>query len=206
MRRCEEVIRELQRLQKELEELIWTYGIIRRREYIEKLLTPPRMIPAEFSPPAVVPRGEVAPMPRRKSKPKEPETSPQPTELPAQPTTAPTIPTATEATTATERLVEKPATGKLEIKEATWEEFEKFQAQTRSRERPKSPLRQAFEMAASGKVIRIDGLSPAQVRAVLALISVWNRRFIEAPVQVKYDVRAGVVYLAPAKKPEEKKQ
>jgi hypothetical protein len=30
-----------------LEELIWTYGIIKRREYLEKLLTPPKMISAK---------------------------------------------------------------------------------------------------------------------------------------------------------------
>jgi outer membrane protein assembly factor BamD (BamD/ComL family) len=47
MRRCEEIIAQLQKLQKELEELIWTYGIIKRPEYIKKLLTPPRMVPAE---------------------------------------------------------------------------------------------------------------------------------------------------------------
>jgi hypothetical protein len=46
-RRCEEIIAQLQKLQRELEELIWTYDIIKRREYIEKPLTPPKMIPAE---------------------------------------------------------------------------------------------------------------------------------------------------------------
>ena len=46
-KRCEEIIAQLQRLQRELEELIWTYGIIKKPEYMKKLLTPPRMQPAE---------------------------------------------------------------------------------------------------------------------------------------------------------------
>jgi hypothetical protein len=46
-RRCEELIKKLQQLQSELESLIWTYGIVIKPEYIKKLLTPPKMIPAE---------------------------------------------------------------------------------------------------------------------------------------------------------------
>jgi hypothetical protein len=45
--RCEELIKTLRGVQKELEDLIWTYGIVVKPEYIKKLLTPPRMIPAE---------------------------------------------------------------------------------------------------------------------------------------------------------------
>jgi hypothetical protein len=172
-------------------------------------------------------------MPRRKSKPKEPETQPTPTVLPTleklvevpapvpkpetQPATSPTTTLSTPTATATESVVEKPATEKLEvvhpagftIKETTWEEFERF-APTPRRERGKSPLRQVYEMAASGKVVKIEGLAPAQVRAVLAAVSNWNYREKEitgrAPVQVKYDMKAGVVYLAPAKPETEKKQ
>jgi hypothetical protein len=105
----------------------------------------------------------------------------------AQPATPPTTPTE----------------GEFTIKEVTWEEFEKFAPSPR-REKPKSKLRQAFELAASGKVIKLEGLTPAQVRAVLAVISMWNMREKgvtgKAPVQVKYDIKAGVVYLAPAEK------
>jgi hypothetical protein len=46
-RRCEELIRTLREVQWELKDLIWTYGIVRNPETIKKLLTPPRMTPAE---------------------------------------------------------------------------------------------------------------------------------------------------------------
>ena len=62
-------------------------------------------------------------------------------------------------------------------------------------------------MAKSGRVVKLEGLTRAQVRAVLAAVNNWNYREKEitgrAPVQVKYDVKAGVVYLAPAEKPAE---
>jgi hypothetical protein len=44
---CEEIIQILQDVQKQLEHLIWSYGIIRNPETIAKLLTPPAMLPAE---------------------------------------------------------------------------------------------------------------------------------------------------------------
>ena len=44
---CEEVIQLLRCVQKQLEHMIWTYGIIRKPETILKLLTPPKMQPAE---------------------------------------------------------------------------------------------------------------------------------------------------------------
>jgi hypothetical protein len=137
-------------------------------------------------------------MPRRKSKePKEvkPEAQPtieKPVEAPApapkpeaQPTTPPTIPS--------------PTPEGFTIRETTWEEFERF-TPTPRKERSKSPVRQAYEMATSGKVVKIEGLSPAQVRAVVAAINRWNFREGNL-VRVKYDVKAGVVYLAPAEKP-----
>jgi hypothetical protein len=116
-----------------------------------------------------------------------------------EPKVAPPAPPQAQPEKPTERPVEK-----FTIREATWEEFERF-VPTSRKERPKSLARQAFEMAASGKVVKLEGLSPAQVRAIVAAINLWNYREGN-PVQVKYDVKAGVVYLAPAKKPEEKKQ
>jgi hypothetical protein len=121
----------------------------------------------------------------------KPEVQPTATPQPAQPTTPST-------------------TGGFTIKEATWEEFEKF-TPTPRREKSKSPIREAYEAAKSGKVIRIEGLAPAQVRAVLAAVSQWNYReklvSDREPVRVKYDIKTGVVYLAPAEKLEtEKKQ
>jgi hypothetical protein len=96
------------------------------------------------------------------------------------------------------------------IKEATWDEFERFTPTSQQRERPKSPIREAYEAAKSGKVIKIEGLTPAQVRAILGLVSQWNYREKQTtgrePVRAKYDVKAGVVYLAPAEKPAEKQQ
>ena len=123
-------------------------------------------------------------MPRRKSKSKE-EVRPE-----AQPTTPPTPPVTVE---------------NYVIKEATWEEFKNFTPQRR--ERPKSKLRKVYEMAMGGKVVKLEGLTRAQVRAVLAAVNLWNYMEKEitgrAPVQVKYDMKAGVVYLAPAEKPTE---
>jgi hypothetical protein len=46
-KRCEDLIKTLEDVQKELESLIWTYGIIVKPEYIKKLLTSPKMLPAE---------------------------------------------------------------------------------------------------------------------------------------------------------------
>ena len=46
-KRCEDLIKTLEGVQKGLESLIWTYGIIVKPEYIKKLLTPPKMVPAE---------------------------------------------------------------------------------------------------------------------------------------------------------------
>jgi hypothetical protein len=43
------------------------------------------------------------------------------------------------------------------------------------------------------------------VRAIVAAINFWNSREGNL-VRVKYDVKAGVVYLAPAEKPAEKQQ
>jgi hypothetical protein len=117
-------------------------------------------------------------MPRRKPKEVKPE---------AQPTTSPTPPPTPQQIPAA-----------YTIKEASWEEFEKF-APTPRRERPKSPLRQAYEMAAQGRVVKIEGLAPAQVRAVLAVVSIWNSIEKQAsgksPVQTKYDMKAGVVLI-----------
>jgi hypothetical protein len=141
-------------------------------------------------------------MPRRKPKKEEkPEaatTMEKPVEMP-QEVKQDVQPTATPQPA---QPATPPTTGGFTIREATWEEFEKF-APTPRREKPKSRIREAFEMAAfQGKVIKLEGLSPAQVRAVLAAVSMWNMR-TTAKVQVKYDMKAGVVYLAPAK-PEEK--
>jgi hypothetical protein len=44
---CEEAIQLLQDVQKLLEHMIWSYGIIRNPGVIKRLLTPPRMLPAE---------------------------------------------------------------------------------------------------------------------------------------------------------------
>jgi hypothetical protein len=44
---CEEIIKVLQDVQKRLEQMIWTYGIIRKPEVMKKLLTVPKMLPAE---------------------------------------------------------------------------------------------------------------------------------------------------------------
>jgi hypothetical protein len=46
-KRCEELIKTLREVQLELKYLIFTYGIIRKPEYIKKLLTPPKMLSAE---------------------------------------------------------------------------------------------------------------------------------------------------------------
>jgi hypothetical protein len=144
-------------------------------------------------------------MPRRKSKPEEkPEA---PVEVPTPQEVKPEIQLTT--TSQPTQPITSPATEGFTIKEVTWEEFEKFTSSPR-KERSKSKLRQAFEMAASGKVMKLEGLTPAQVRAILAAVSNWNYREKEmtgrAPVQAKYDMKAGVVYLAPAEKPKEKKQ
>jgi F0F1-type ATP synthase beta subunit len=45
--RCEKLIKILQSAMKELENLIWSYGIIHKPEVIMKMLTPPKMLPAE---------------------------------------------------------------------------------------------------------------------------------------------------------------
>jgi uncharacterized protein YllA (UPF0747 family) len=44
---CEEIIKTLQDVQKRIENLIYTYGIIIKPEVIQRLLTPPKMLPAE---------------------------------------------------------------------------------------------------------------------------------------------------------------
>jgi predicted phage tail protein len=134
-------------------------------------------------------------VPRRKPK----EVKPEATTPPTPPQTAPV-----ETPVQTVEKLAEAATLPYTIKEATWEEFESFKPTPR-KERPKSLTRQAFEMAASGKVVKLEGLTPAQVRAILVAINFWNSREGN-PVQVKYDVKAGIIYLAPAKKPEEKKQ
>jgi hypothetical protein len=91
------------------------------------------------------------------------------------------------------------------VREVSWDEFEKF-TPTPRKERPKTQLREAFEMAAyKNKTVKIEGLKPGQVRAALAAISRWSLR-TNARVKVKYDVRAGVIYLAPAERPTEEKQ
>jgi hypothetical protein len=149
-------------------------------------------------------------MPRRKPKPEAQPATEKPVEVPV-PTTPSAVPPTAEVKPEAQQVqsVAPQPTEGFTIREVTWDEFERFAPAPR-REKSKSRIREAFELAASGKVVKIEGLTPAQVRAVLAAVSIWNsmekHRTGRAPVQAKYDMKAGVVYLAPTEKPEEKKQ
>jgi hypothetical protein len=83
------------------------------------------------------------------------------------------------------------------VKSATWEEFEMFAPEQQPARR--SWVKEAIERAREGPV-RIEGLSRGQIMVLLNQVSRYNSERREPRIVVKYDVKKGVVLLAPLTK------
>jgi len=139
-------------------------------------------------------------MPRRKTKEAKPQEVTPPTEVKQE------EPEAKEAKVE-EVKVEEPkvesvkpveeAKPEVKIKTITWEEFERFE---KSRSEKKSWVKEAVERAKTGPVM-IEGLTRGQIAALINYVDKYNSESFNTPkIAYKYDVKKGVVLLAPVVK------
>jgi hypothetical protein len=84
------------------------------------------------------------------------------------------------------------------IRSITWEEFERFEESSGSGRR--SWVKEAIEAAKSGPVM-LEGLTRGQVAALINYVDKYNSESRNTPkIAYKYDVKKGVVLLAPVVK------
>jgi len=85
------------------------------------------------------------------------------------------------------------------VREATWEEYEKFEPEQRRRKR-KSPVRELLErVAAGGRPVEVRGLTRGQILAILSQVTRYNSNATGTKIAYKCDARRGIVLLAPVK-------
>ena len=159
--------------------------------------------------------------PKKKKTKKKEETQPTPTPTPPTPTppkeevTQPTTPPPKKAPKKAEKKAEKevkkeaketkeakpetkpPTKKKPRIKTTTWEEFDKFKPKTEPKR--KSWIKEAIERATK-EPVEIRELTRGQILALINQVERYNKKYMDRIIDIKYDIKRGIVLLAPTKK------
>lgn len=93
------------------------------------------------------------------------------------------------------------ATLVFEVREITWEEYERFEPEQRRREQErKSTVRELIErVVAGGRPVEVKGLTRGRILAILSQVTRYNRSATSIKIVYKCDVKRGIVLLAPVK-------
>ena len=102
-----------------------------------------------------------------------------------------------EAKPETKPTTKPTPTKRPKIKTITYEKFEKFTSKTQPKK--KSWIKEAIERATK-EPVEIRGLTRGQILALINQVERYNKKYMDRIIDIKYDIKRGIVLLAPTKK------